>query len=84
MTEGRQFKGPSFDDGQAGRVIASLAVAVMIDQMWSLAQFYSVDFSQSWIGLVCVSCFLRCPGTSDLTVSLFLCSSGSSAQVKGP
>ena len=51
MTEGRQFEGPSFDDGHAGRVIASLAVAVMIDQVWSLAQFYSVDFSKSRIGV---------------------------------
>ena len=51
MTEGRQFKGPSFDDGQAGRVIASLAVAAMIDQVWSLAHFYSLDFSKSRIGV---------------------------------
>ena len=50
MTEGRQFKGPSFDNGQAGRVIASLAMAVMMDQVWLLAQFYSVDFSKSRVG----------------------------------
>ena len=60
-------------------------------QVWSLTQFYSVDFSQSRIGgnkcvfnkrtiKVCVSCCCRCPGTSapnaaHLTVSLYLCSS---------
>ena len=65
------------------------------DQVWSLTQFYSVDFSQSRIGVkkcvfnkrtikVCVSCCGRCPGTSapsaaHLTVSLYLCSSGSNA-----
>ena len=43
MTEGRQFKGPSFDDGQAGRVIASLAVAVMIDQMYLM--LYNLIFT---------------------------------------
>ena len=51
MTEGRQFKGPSFDNGQAGRVIASLAMAVMMDQVWLLAQFYSVDFSKSRVSV---------------------------------
>ena len=59
----------------------------------SLTQFYSVDFSQSRIGVkkcvfnkrtikVCVSYCWRCPGTSapitaHLTMSLYLCSSGS-------
>ena len=67
-----------------------------VDQVWSLTQFYSVDFSQSRIGVnkcifnkrtikVCVSCCGRCPGTSApsvpyLTVSLNLCSSGSNAR----
>ena len=66
------------------------------DQVWSLTQFCSVDFSKSKIGLkkcvfnkrtikVCVSCCWRCPGTSapsaaHLTVSLYLCSSGSNAR----
>ena len=61
---------------------------------------YSVDFSQSWIGeksafstnaqsRFASAVFWRCLGTSTLnaahlTVSLFLCSSGSNAQVKGP
>ena len=65
-------------------------------QVWSLAQFYSVDFSKSRIGVkkcvfnkctikVCVSCCWRCPGTSapsaaHLMVSLYLCSSGSNAR----
>ena len=55
-------------------------------QVWSLTQFYSVDFSQSRIGVnkcvfwkrtikVCITCCWRCPGTSapsvaHLTVSL--------------
>ena len=63
------------------------------NQVWSLAQFYSVDLSPSEIRVnkcvhnkrtikVCVSCFWRCPGTSmpsvaHLTVSLSLCRSGS-------
>ena len=63
-------------------------------QVWSLTQFYSVEFLQSRIGVnkcvfykrttkVCVNCW-RCPGTSapstaHLTVSLYLCSSGSNA-----
>ena len=62
-------------------------------QVWSLTQFYSVDFSKSKIDVqkcvfnkrtikVCVSSFWQCPGTSvpseaHLTVSLYLCSSGS-------
>ena len=57
--------------------------------------FYSVDFSQSRIGVkkcvfikrtikVCVSCGWQCPGTSapsaaHQTVSFYLCSSGSNA-----
>ena len=65
-------------------------------QVWSLTQFYSVDFSQSRIGVkkcvfnkrtikVCVSCSWRCPGTSapsaaHLRVALYLCSSGSNAR----
>ena len=60
-------------------------------QVWSLTQFYSVDFSQSRIDVkkcvfnkrtikVCVSCCWWCPRTSapslpHLTVSLYLCSS---------
>ena len=67
-----------------------------VPQVWSLTQFYSVDFSKSRIDVkkcvfnkrtikVCVSCCWRCPGTSapsapHLTVSLYLCSSGSNAQ----
>ena len=59
-------------------------------------RFFSVDFSQSRIGVtkcvfnkrtikVCISYFWHCPGTSasiasHLTMSLFLCSSGSNAQ----
>ena len=46
--------------------------AVVDDQVWSLNQFYSVDFSQARIGVkkrdfnestikVCVSCFCWCP-----------------------
>ena len=70
------------------------------NQVWSLKQFYSVDFSQSRIDVnkcvfykhtikVCVSCSLQCPGTSascvaHLTVSLYLCSYGSNARVEGP
>ena len=62
-------------------------------QVRSLTQFYSVDFSQSGIGVskcvfnkrtikVCVSCCWRCPGTrapstAHLAVSLYLCSSAS-------
>ena len=65
-------------------------------QVWSLTQFYSVDFSQSRIGgnkcvfnkrtiKVCVSCCCRCPGTSGpsaahLMVFLYLCSSESNAR----
>ena len=64
----------------------------------SLTQLYSVDFSQSRIGAkkcvfnnciikVCVGSCQRCPGTSapsaaHLTVSLYLCSSGSNARGK--
>ena len=66
-----------------------------LTQVWSLTQIYSVDFSKSRIGVkkclfnkrtikVCVSCW-RCPGTSmpsraHLTVSLYLCSSGSNTR----
>ena len=62
-------------------------------QVWSLTQFYAVGFPQSRISVkkcvfhihtikVCVSWFLRYSGTSassltNLTVSLFLWSSGS-------
>ena len=60
-------------------------------KVWLLTQFYTVDFSQSRIGVkkcvfkVCVSCFWRYPGTSapsaaHLTVALYLCSSGSNAR----
>ena len=65
-------------------------------QIWSLTQLYSVDFSPSSTGVkkcvcnkrtikVCVSCSWRCPGTSlpsasHLTVSLYLCSSGSNGR----
>ena len=73
-----------------------------MNQVWSLTQFYSVDFSQSRIGVkkcvfnkrkikVCVSCSWRCPWTfafcaAHLTVSLYLCSSGSNVcvDVEGP
>ena len=67
-------------------------------QVWSLTQFYSVDFSQSRICIkkcvfnkptikVCVSSFLWCPGTSGpsathLTVSLFLGSSRNNTRGK--
>ena len=70
------------------------------EQVWSLTQFYSVDFSQLRISVkkcvfykrtikVCVSCCWRCPGTSalsaaHLTVSMCLCSSGSNARGEGP
>ena len=48
--------------------------ASVVSQVWSLTQFYSVDFSQSRIGVkkcvfykrtikVCASCFWRCPET---------------------
>ena len=62
-------------------------------QVWSLTQLYTVDFSQPRISVkkrvfnkrtikVWVSCSRRCPGTfapsaAHLTVSLYLCSSGS-------
>ena len=65
-------------------------------QVWSLTQFYSVDFSKSMISVkkcvfyqrtikVRISFCWRCPGTSvasaaHLTVSLYICSSGSIAQ----
>ena len=65
-------------------------------QGWSLTQFYSFDFSKSRIGVkkgvfnkrtikVWVSCSRRCPGTfapsaAHLTVSLYLCSSGSNTR----
>ena len=67
-------------------------------QVWSLTQFYSVDFSKSRINVkrcvfnkrtikVCVSCCWWCPGTSapseaHLTVSLYLSSSRSNARRK--
>ena len=70
--------------------------AARCPQVWSLTQFYSVDFSRSRIGVkkcvfnkrtikVRVSCFLRCPGTfvpsaAHLTVSLYFCSSGSNTR----
>ena len=75
-----------------GGVISAQAPPAQ-EQVWSLTQFYFVDFSPSRIGVkkcvfnkrtikVCVSCCWRCPGTSapstaHLTVSLYLCSSGS-------
>ena len=54
----------------------SIPVAAVV-QVWSLTQFYSVDFSQSRIGVkkcafnkrtikVCVSCLWQCRGTSML------------------
>ena len=62
-------------------------------QVWSLTQFCSVDFSKSKVDVkkcvfnkrtikVCVSYCWRCPETSapitaHLTMSLYLCSSGS-------
>ena len=64
-------------------------------QVWSLTQFYSVDFSKSKDVKKCVfikrkikdyvSCCWQCPGTSTpsaahLTVSLYLYSSGSNAR----
>ena len=65
-------------------------------QVWSLTQFYSVDFHNPGSVLqkcvfnkrtikVCISCCWRCPGTSapratHLKVSLYLCSSGSNAR----
>ena len=73
-----------------------LLLADIYIQVWSLTQFYSVDSSQSRIGVnkcvffkrtfkVCVSCCCRCPGTSapsaaHLAVSLYLCSFGSNAR----
>ena len=65
-------------------------------QVCSLTQLYLVGFSKSRINVkkwafskcttkVCVSCCWRCPGTAapsaaHLTVSLYLCSSGSNAR----
>ena len=54
--------GPVVDLDQQGVVLAGQ----LGDQVWSLAQFYSVDFSQSKIGVKCA-------------FSLFLCISGSNA-----
>ena len=67
-----------------------------VDQVRSLTQLYSVDFSKSKIDVkkcvlnkctikVCVSCWWRCPGTftpsaAHLTLSLYLCRSGSNAR----
>ena len=64
-------------------------------KVWSLPQFYSVDFSKSRIGgkkcmfnkltiKVCVDCFWRVPGTClpSVMVSLILGSSGSNARAK--
>ena len=64
------------------------------DQVWSLTQFYSVDFSQSRIGArkcffnkrtfkVCVSCSRRCHSAPYLPVSLYLCNLQSNARGKG-
>ena len=64
------------------------------EQVWSLTQFYSVFHNQGSALKkcvfnkrtiqVCVSCCWQCPGisahsTAHLTVSLYLCSSGSNA-----
>ena len=65
-------------------------------RVWSVTQFYAVDFSQSRIHVkkcafnkrtinVFVSCFCRClrtstPSAAHLMVSLFLCSSASNAR----
>ena len=57
-------------------------------QVWSLTQFYSVDFWQSRIGVKkCVFnkrtikvCVTSAPSAPHLTVSLYLCSSGSNAR----
>ena len=67
-----------------------------LELVWSLTQFYAVDLSRLRIVLekclfnkrtikVFVSCCWRCPGTfapsaPHLTVSLYLCSSGSNAR----
>ena len=67
-----------------------------LSQVWSLTHFYSADFSQSRISVkecvfnkrtikACISSLLRCPGTpepctSDLAVSLYLCTSASNSQ----
>ena len=67
-------------------------------QVCSTTQFYSHHFSKSRIAVkkcvfnkrtikVCVNCFCQCPGTcapsaTHLTLSLYICSSGSIAQVK--
>ena len=48
------------------------------DQVWSLIQFYYVDFSQLRAQSGFVSVFLDGPGSSVMT-SLLLCSSGSNA-----
>ena len=69
-----------------------------VAQVWSLTDFYSVDFSQSRISVgkcvfnkrtirVRISCFLLCLGTSapiaaHMLVSLTLCRSGRNARGK--
>ena len=76
--------------------IAQQLVSKRFVQVWSLTQLYSVDFSKSRIGAKkcvfykrtikdCISCCWRCPETSapiaaHLTVSMYLCSSGSNAR----
>ena len=76
--------------------IDSIPGATRWGKVWSLTQFYYVEFSKSRIDVkkcifnkrtikVCVSCCRRCPETSalsvpHLTVSLYLCSSGSNAR----
>ena len=76
--------------------LGSISIQPSTGVLWSPTQLYSADFSQSRIGVrkcvfnkrtikVCVSCCWRCPGTSApsspyLTVSLYLCSSGSNAR----
>ena len=53
------------------------AIFFAVDQVWSLTQIYSVDFSQSWIGVKkCIQQnqgllqgFLTVSGKSHLTVS---------------
>ena len=78
-----------------GLEVTAVGALWQTQQVCLQTQFYSVDFSLSRIGVkecvvykhtikVCVRCCWRCPGTSPpsgthLTVSLFPCSSGSSA-----
>ena len=75
------------DHSAYSQYVLLVKIYVSLCQVWSITQFYSVDFSQSRIGVnksvfykrTSVSCFGQCPGT-PLTVSLYLCSSGSNAR----